>query len=292
MDIFYFFLVCGVLVPVLILFKACIAQVITAELFLHLRLWTSWIFGFMLPTSSRNVSNGATCLNQLNFSHLIRVWFVYWHFLLHMCSLCFPSPAVTCDSFPGVFKSRCCILFLFCHSALCPLGFSPLLCLPSCSKIVKLQGSVRSRLLANQLVVLGSSLSGECTFCEHLQRQFLEELLKCSKSHSYKSTQTSPTFHPLSLICRLLATRCSSLRNLRQLKAATLTDCSYREGKHLHMVLHPLETRWTHYQELHLAAVTDARDQKSVNFAKQNKQTWWSVINNFWLEEWKTNKHG
>lgn len=217
---------------------------------------------------------------------------VYWHFLLHMCSLCFPSPAVTCDSFPGVFKSRCCILFLFCHSALCPLGFSSPLCLPSSSRLSNCKALSDSDCLQTSWLGLGSSVSGEYTFCEHLQRQLLEELLKCSESHSYKSTQTSPTFHPQSLICRLLATCCSSLPNLRQLKAATMTDCSYREGKHLHMVLHPLETRWTHYQELHLAAVTDARDQKGVNFAKQNKQTWWSVINYFWLEEWKTNKRG
>lgn len=38
----------------------------------------------MLPTSSRNVSNGATCLNEFNVSHLIRVWL----FIGTFCSTC------------------------------------------------------------------------------------------------------------------------------------------------------------------------------------------------------------
>lgn len=52
-----------------------------------------------------------------------------------------------------------------------------------------------------------------------------------------------------------------------------MTDLSFMEGKHLHVVLHPLETRQAHYQELHLAAATDGRHLEDVNMSKQNKQT-------------------
>lgn len=141
-----------------------------------------------------------------------------------MCFLCFPTPAVTCDSFLSVFKPRCCILFLFCHSLLCLLGFGSLLCLPLSSRLSNCKGLPKSDCLQTSL---DSSVSGKCTSSEYFQRQFLEELSKCPESHSYKSTQTSPTFHQQSLICRVLATRCISLPNLRQLKAAAMTDCSY-----------------------------------------------------------------